>query len=154
MGKKVAVLLVAAACLARAVAARAAEPDSAAKLAQGTASTWLALVDAGRYAESWTAAARLFRDQVTSEQWEKAVRSAREPLGRHQSRSLRSAEFTRTLPGAPDGEYVVLLFDLRFREQEGGRRNGHRDEGQGRAVARGGILHSVRPLAPRFRRPD
>lgn len=119
MRKRVAVLLVAAVCLALTAPAVAAEPDSPEKVAERAASTWLALVDAGRYAESWTAAARLFRDQVASEQWEKAVRSAREPLGKLQSRSLRNAEFTRTLPGAPDGEYVVLLFDSVFENKKG-----------------------------------
>jgi hypothetical protein len=41
---------------------------------------------------------------VTNGQWEHAVESARSPLGAVKSRRLASATFTRSLPGAPDGE--------------------------------------------------
>lgn len=31
-----------------------------------------------------------------------------------QSRKLKSATYTKTLPGAPDGEYVVIQYDSSF----------------------------------------
>jgi len=81
------------------------------------AESWLALVDGGQYAESWKQAASLFRDKVTADQWSAAVRSAREPLGSIQTRKLVSAQFMRTLPGAPDGEYVVIRYETSFQKK-------------------------------------
>jgi len=74
------------------------------------AKEWLALVDAGEYADSWTEAAGYFRNAVTQAQWIQAVDGVRRPLGSLVSRELKSAKFTSTLPGAPDGEYVVIQF--------------------------------------------
>ena len=91
----------------------AADGDGVAQ-AQDSAKAWLALVDSARYAQSWDRAAALFRNAVTRADWEKAARSARDPLGALRSRQVKSATFTRTLPGAPDGEYVVILYDTQF----------------------------------------
>ncbi len=112
------------ACLV-AAAAFSAEPapgkagEEAAKKAAGdSAMSWLGVVDAGRYAESWSRASSLFRKQISSEQWENAVKPVREPLGKFLSRDLKSAEYSRTLPGAPDGEYVVLKYSASFENKK------------------------------------
>jgi hypothetical protein len=34
------------------------------------------------------------------------------------SRKLKSAKYTTTLPGAPDGEYVVIQFDSSFEHKQ------------------------------------
>lgn len=75
---------------------------------------WLALVDAGRAAESWAAAAALFRSGVGGEQWTRALEAARTPFGAVVERTLREGRPMAELPGAPDGEYVVFQFDTRF----------------------------------------
>jgi len=82
------------------------------------AESWLALVDSGKYGESWKAAASLFREKVTAAHWEDAVRSARGPLGPVESRKLMAAQFTRTLPGAPDGEYVLIRYETSFQKKK------------------------------------
>jgi hypothetical protein len=74
------------------------------------ARSWLALLDAGNYAESWSAASTLFRQRVPQSQWQSAASNARGPLGALKSRRRQSATFESTLPGAPDGEYVVVQF--------------------------------------------
>ena len=107
----IAVTVVALALLAPAV--HAGEPATVAH-AMAAAEAWLALIDAGRYAESWVAAASLFTAAVTQPDWERMVKAGRGPLGRLTSRTLQSATFTRTLPGAPDGEYVVLRYATLF----------------------------------------
>ncbi len=84
------------------------------KLAQDAADSWLALVDAGKYSQSWNEAASFFKQKVTAEQWESAVKSVREPLGKLESRKLKHSQYTKTMPGAPDGEYVILQFDSSF----------------------------------------
>lgn len=82
--------------------------------ATSAAVAWLALVDAGNYAQSWNAAATRFQQRVTQEQWQSSAARARGPLGALKSRNLRSATFKHTVPGAPDGEYVVIRFDASF----------------------------------------
>ena len=87
------------------------EPEDAAERA---ARSWLELVDAEQYHASWNQAATLFQSQVTAAQWQQAVSAARSPLGRVHSRRLKSAMAATSLPGAPDGHYVVLQFDTVF----------------------------------------
>jgi hypothetical protein len=97
-------------------AAYADEKEDVAKT-QRAATAWLALTDGGKYAESWDAAAALFKAAITKADWEKTVRAARSPLGALKSRTLKSATFARSLPGAPAGEYVVIQFDAKFENQ-------------------------------------
>ena len=94
---------------------------SAEKEAQAAGEGWLALVDSGGYAQSWTESAAYFRRTVDQAAWEKAASSVRAPLGKVQSRKLASATYTTTTPGAPDGEYVVLLFDTSFENKQAAR---------------------------------
>jgi len=93
--------------------ARAQEAESVAK-AQLAASQWLALTDAGSYAASWEQAAALFKAAIKQPGWDDAMRQVRSPLGAVKSRSLKSAQFSRSLPGAPAGEYVLLQFETVF----------------------------------------
>jgi len=106
----VAVAVALALCAASAPAAEEAAVAEAKKAAE----TWLAEVDAGAYGPSWEHAAELFRKAVTKEGWKQALDAARAPLGAVEERKLRSASFHTELPGAPDGEYVVIEFDTRF----------------------------------------
>lgn len=82
--------------------------------AKQAALAWLELVDSGQYRASWDEAAKLFKTQVSADDWEKAVKTARHPLGALVSRRFASSHYANTLPGAPDGEYVVLQFETTF----------------------------------------
>ena len=93
-------------------AAADATPEAAAREA---ALAWLNLVDSGQYAESWTQAASLFRQRLSQTQWQSAVEGARTPFGALQSRHLQSSTYRHELPGAPDGDYVVLQFATAFK---------------------------------------
>jgi len=84
--------------------------DAAVKAAE----TWLALVDGGEYDESWKEAAALFRNAVKEADWVASLDAARKPLGTTTSRTLKSAAHATELPGAPDGEYVVIQFETAF----------------------------------------
>lgn len=88
------------------------------ELAQKSAEAWLALTDGGKYSESWDEAAQYFKNAVTKERWLEAMRTTRAPLGNVQTRKLQSATYTRTLPGAPDGEYVVIKYDTSFERKK------------------------------------
>lgn len=95
-------------------AAKGAAEDAATAPAVKAAQAWLALVDAGKYGESWDAAAALFRGSVARDAWSAQVGAARPPLGKVLSRTLKSAKPAASLPGAPDGHYVVIQFDTVF----------------------------------------
>ena len=97
-------------------AAGAAAPEKAAETASRT---WLAIVDSGKYGESWDAAAALFRKSLSKSQWEAALEKARAPLGRVVSRKLASSQPATQLPGAPAGEYVVLQYSTDFENRKG-----------------------------------
>lgn len=83
-------------------------------LAQKSAESWLALTDASNYADSWAEAAQFFKNAVTQPQWTNQIKAVRGPLGKMQSRKLKSATFTKSLPGAPDGQYVVIQYATSF----------------------------------------
>jgi len=89
-----------------------ADPPEAA--AETAALTWLKLVDAGDYAQSWATAAELFRNRIGRDARVSRVSGVREPLGAVKSRELQSARFEHSLPGAPDGEYVIVQYASRF----------------------------------------
>ncbi len=89
-------------------------PEAAAEAA---ARVWLGLVDAGDYAESWVTGARYFRNSVLEAQWVTSVARVRGSLGGLKSRRLVSAKYTRSLHGAPDGEYVVIQFATSFEKR-------------------------------------
>jgi ABC-type molybdate transport system substrate-binding protein len=88
------------------------------QVAQTSAESWLALTDSGKYAESWDTAAQLFKSAVTKDQWQAMLHAARDPLGKVLSRTLKSASYTKTLPGAPDGQYVVIQYETRFEHKQ------------------------------------
>ncbi len=79
-----------------------------------TATLWLKLTDAKKYSVSWQTAAKVFKSAVTADQWAKAAASARDPLGDLVSRDLFHDQLTTTLPGMPDGLYLVLRYATRF----------------------------------------
>jgi hypothetical protein len=83
-----------------------------------TAKAWLKLVDEGKYSESWDEAAQYFKNAVPREQWRNSLESFRNPLGVVLSRNLKSKKYTKTLPGAPDGEYVVIQYETSFKNKQ------------------------------------
>ena len=82
------------------------------------AKAWLSLVDGEKYAESWDASAQYFKGAVKKEQWLQAMQSGRKPFGKNLSRKLISKSYKTALPGAPDGEYVVIQFNASFENKK------------------------------------
>ena len=92
--------------------------DSPTKSAQRAAETWLGHVDAGEYAASWQEASPYFQGAVTEQVWAASLHGIRKPLGKVISRTLQSAQHTQSVPGAPDGHYVVMQFATRFEHKQ------------------------------------
>jgi Protein of unknown function (DUF4019) len=94
-----------------------AEPQgkpAAVKAAVQVAQAWLELIDQGAYERSWTDSATYFKSAVSQSDWVKTMRAHRAPLGKLISRKIRSGVYFTELPGAPDGDYVVVQFETVF----------------------------------------
>ena len=87
--------------------------------ASEAATRWLAVMDAGKAAEAWDAGAPVMQSAITRDMWNKVGTDARAPLGAVKSRKQTSANFTRTLPGVPEGEYVVIQYATDFANRAG-----------------------------------
>ena len=78
------------------------------------AEEFLLLVDTSQYAQSWDVAASFFKNQVPKETWVKQISSVRPAFGKVTNRLILKAQHMSQLPGAPDGQYVVLQYDTTF----------------------------------------
>ena len=87
---------------------------AAEKAAVESAQSWLELVDAGNYSQSWDEAAAYFKSAVSEADWEKAIQAVRPPLGKMVSRTIKSRQYMTSMAGAPDGEYVVIQCESTF----------------------------------------
>ena len=92
--------------------------EAAEKRAIEASNTWLTLIDNNQYAKSWETAAELFKNAVGKDQWNQSLNSVRKPLGKVMKRTMKSKQYTTTLPGAPDGEYVVIQYETSFENKK------------------------------------
>jgi Protein of unknown function (DUF4019) len=82
------------------------------------AQSWLKQIDDGNYTSSWKDASAYFRGALTEKGWVEALNGARKPLGKLVSRKLAKSQDAQSLPGAPDGKYVVMQFDTSFENKK------------------------------------
>ena len=78
------------------------------------ARAWLVTMDQGRYGDAWESASESFRNSIERVKWEVSAQDGRNATGFLIARKLRSATYTRQVPGAPPGEYVAIVYDSRF----------------------------------------
>lgn len=88
--------------------------DSKTAAAIMAAEEFLLLVDTNQYAQSWDGASSFFKSQVPKETWVKQISSLRPAFGKVTDRQIINAQFVKELPGAPDGQYVVIQYDTSF----------------------------------------
>lgn len=79
---------------------------------------WLGLTDNGEYDSSWDQAAGYFKAAVTKQQWQMSLAAARTPLGKVINRTVKTGTYTRQVPGAPDGQYVIIQFETSFENKK------------------------------------
>lgn len=93
-------------------------PDEAIDAARANAKEWLALLDDQEWAQTWEQAGKLLKAAVSQDEWARTMFVTLGPLGKVESRAVRSSEYSTTMPGAPDGEYVVVQFDTTFENKQ------------------------------------
>lgn len=106
-------LWVMAGCLLAAGCAGPSNPE-AENAAVAAADAWLRLVDGGQYGQSWDEAAVYFKGAVARDKWEEMMAAGRKPFGACASRNVKAKKYATSLPGAPDGQYVVIQFAASF----------------------------------------
>ena len=84
--------------------------DADIEAATEAALSWLELVDAGDYGASWEATPGVVQNAVTQEQWSSSIGQARSQIDPVGERTRTDARYTTDIPGAPEGEYVLLRF--------------------------------------------
>jgi hypothetical protein len=82
------------------------------------ATEWLTLVDSGEYEQSWNESSEVFQGAISKSGWERQLHGVRNPLGELISREVQSTQYSTSLPGAPDGEYVVIAFQTSFENKK------------------------------------
>ncbi len=95
-----------------------AEEVSAENTAVIAAESWVELIDEGLYDESWEQASGYFKAIMKQEAWKNSIQPLRGSLGAVLSRRLKSHAFATTMPGAPDGEYVIIQFETSFENKK------------------------------------
>lgn len=89
-----------------------------AQAATQAAAAWFTLTDAGNYTGSWDSAASYFRNAVSKEDWVKSMTAFRAPMGKLVSRQVKQSRNATTLPGVPDGQYVLVRYDTSFENKK------------------------------------
>ena len=115
--KKFVMLLMSVVILSTIVCASSSNPE-AETVGVAVAKDWLALIDSERYGESWDKAAQYFKAAVPRKKWQQTMQAVRKPIGKNISRELKSKHYRTSLPGAPDGEYVVIQFNASFENKQ------------------------------------
>lgn len=95
------------------------QPTAKEQAAITAAAAWLKLVDAGEYGKSWDECAPLFRQKVSRQTWVENLPKDRAAHGAFKSRAFSAAASRTSLPGAPDGEYVMVRFLTDFEKSAG-----------------------------------
>lgn len=111
-------LLVAVPFVGTAQEAEADEHKAEKAAALKSALSWLELADEDKFSKTYDATAALFQKNVTKEDWKKSLEGVRSPLGKVVSREVAAQRYLTQMPGAPDGEYVVLQFRTEFENKK------------------------------------
>jgi hypothetical protein len=110
-----AALLIATPVLAQSAAPAGPGPSTAMTPApDDRAKQWLSLVDDSNYSEAWRQAGEYLRNNVAIDKFQTGMTGQREPLGAMATRTIKSVQMTKTLPGMRDGQYAVVQFDSSF----------------------------------------
>jgi hypothetical protein len=118
MGGRIAGIVVGALAPLVVLAGPALAQDEAIEEAKTAARAWLLLQDRHDFDASWKSAGEPLRAAVAQKEWTAKWSVTLGPLGGVGSRGLKSAEYATTLPGSPEGDYVVLKYDTAFENKQ------------------------------------
>ncbi len=88
------------------------------KAAVSVANQWLEVLAENKLEQSWNETADIFKRAIPKDQWVSIISNIDSNFGKIISRKLLSSKYYTSLPGAPDGEYVVIQFNTKFQKKE------------------------------------
>lgn len=115
--KRIIVFVVTIAILLLAASSWAANTEKE-KAAVAVAEKWLALIDTGKYSDSWRDANEYFRNYVKQDQWENTIRSVRTNTGKTISRKFKNKIDKKPLPSEPRGQYIIIQYTTSFQKRK------------------------------------
>ena len=75
---------------------------------------WLTQLDNGQYFESWETSSIYLKKGIEQYRWASALKISREPFGDLLSRKVSIISYSTQVPGLPDGEYVIVEFEVSY----------------------------------------
>ena len=75
---------------------------------------WLASLNSSGYPKAWEDAAATMRSCISQADFDKGMQSIRAPLGKVESRDIKSQRHLTHLPGLPEGDYWVISYTTTF----------------------------------------
>ena len=91
--------------------------DSRTTEAIKAAEEFLLLVDTSQYSQSWDLASSFFKSRVSKESWVKQISALRPAFGKVIDRHILGVQSVTELPGAPDGQYMVIQYNTSFEDK-------------------------------------
>lgn len=88
--------------------------QAAVEQATKAAESWLKLLDEGNYRACYDQASAIVKQHIAADGFEQEFSATLKPLGPVISRKLNLAQYATSLPGAPDGQYVVIQYETSF----------------------------------------
>lgn len=107
-------IIIAAGVVPASILSQTPEKEPPEKAAQRAAESWLDLVDHGQFDKTWEEASPSFKAVVGQDKWVRTLEDLRTHYGKVKDRKLKLARYTKSLPNAPAGEYVVVQFQTTF----------------------------------------
>ena len=89
-------------------------PEDATKDGAAAATSWLQLIDAGKYDDAWASSADEIKTVGPKEGFAKMMQQTRGPLGKEISRTVKDKAYAKDPQNAPPGEYVQIHFTTSF----------------------------------------
>ncbi len=89
------------------------DPDKKKKAIQ-SAEEWLKLSDNGDFTSCWEMSSAYFKLVIPKDKLNQSMTAVRNPLGKLISRKLKSVKYATSLPGIPDGEYIIIEYNTTF----------------------------------------
>ena len=75
---------------------------------------WLALIDSGTAGQAWDLASPHLKASVTRAKFVSGMRDMRKPFGKLVSRTAAQFARAHSMPGAPDGDYAIVQYEVAF----------------------------------------
>lgn len=93
------------------------KPENAEKQAERAGVEWLRLLDRNDMDTAWDRTSSELHESISRDQFKEQMQLMREGLGPIITRRLDSATYRTSVPGAQEGQYVVLVFNSRFKDK-------------------------------------